>query len=517
MSPRVPILLCPLLAGCLTTATVNRTLERQSVGLETLSDPDGEHLAVEEFVAVDGVVELGVSTAVRELEVERYDLAQNTAERREWKQGGKVGRNVMWLVSATASWVGAFGVSWEGADGQRVQIGGLGGESRSWQGITALLVAAGGVGVGTQQTLAVKRDETYVSTLVATERVLRESRSLPEAPLASHSFDLSGSDLADLHATTDGSGRLSLSALQLPSAAWRSGLDVRSADGALAGRWQPSNALRNDLLQLPADWEAPFHASLLDEAAGLAGQVDEGGVVTDLPTSQLRTPGGVRGAVEPLPPEDRASQVQAWIAELEPLAQAAAAQRERIHLDLLRSAFRMTATLAPSVAASTLGMPEAGPELLNPLFQPMDVFRNLPDTATVTLGELRSQTVALPLGPPRLVLLEAGRCSVSEPESGWGYERVTLRCGDRDGGVVGVLVSTQHDLGLLGAEAWVVVGLLTNPTALEAGTLRSGWLPTVTPLYGASLGRTDDGQIAFVQVLDEDLLVESGVLRELGM
>jgi hypothetical protein len=516
MRPTTLLLTAPLLGGCLTATQVNSTVERRSSGLETLADAEGVHLAIEELAISDGVVELGISTAGRELEAERFDLAQNSALRREWKQGGKAGRNLMWIASAAASWVGAFGVSWESADGQRVQIGGLGGDAQSWQGVLALVAAASGVGVGAQQTLAVRKDEQIVSTLVGAERILRESRSLPEAPFAGHQLDLAGTGFSGLQAVTDTEGRVSVPAFQLSNSAWSSGLDLYSSDGGLAGRWQPSEELRTDLLKLPANWDAPFHASLLDNVSILARQVEEGGVNTDLPLADLSSPEGVRAAVEPLTPEEQAPQVQAWLVELEPLAQEAAAQRARIHLDVLRADFEMTESLAPAAAAAVLSAPGGDPELLNPLFQPMELFRGLPQDVLVTPEELRGQRVKLPGATPRVVLLEAGACSVSAPAGVWSDLRVTLRCDvDKDEEAT-VLISTVHALGLYNAKGWVVAGLLANPTELEAGTYRSGWLPTVTPLYAASLGKTEDGQIAFTQVLDEALLVDSGVLLELG-
>ena len=517
MSPRSFLLLAPLLGGCLTATTVSSSLERRPTGLETLADPQGEHLAVEEVGVVGGVVELGVTSAQRELEVERFELERNSSERREWKRGGKAGRNALWLASATAGWVGAFGVSWEGADGQRVQLGGLGGEAQSWQGVTALLVAASGVGLGTQQTLAVGRDEQLINTLVATERVLRQSRSLPEDPLAGFGLDLRGEGLGSLRATTDSAGRASVSALELPVSAWSTGLDIRSEDGALAGRWKPSDDLRSSLLELPADWEAPFHASLLDEVAELAREASDGGLDSDLPLSELSTADGARGSLEPLPLDEQLPQAQAWLAELEPLAAVAAAQRERVHFDWLRNAYRMTEQLAPSAGASVLASPEPSSELLTPLFQPMDLFRQLPATVALSVDELSDSAVADPSQPPRVLLIDSDSCSVFEAVSVLSYERVMLTCEGEDEGQRSVLISTERDLRILQAEAWAVVGLLTSTSEIEAGSVRSGWLPTVTPLYAASLGRSDEGSLAFIQHLDEQLLLETGVMREIGL
>ena len=505
MNAAVPFLVALTLPGCLTTVVQSTSVERRSTGLETLADPHGEHLRVEEVSTANGVVELAVSMARRELEVESFEISEVTTKGRGWKNGGKAGRNMLWLTSAAAGWVGAFGVSWETDDGRQVQIGGLGADAQSWQGVVGLVAALGGIGAGTQQTLAVRRLGASSSSKIVGEQLLLGSKSVALTPLVGQVMELGLGGGGKLTAATDGAGHAALSGLSLPTASWGRGLDLSSEH--LRGSWQPSAGLRRDLLALPADWLSPFHSSLLREVTTLAREAEASGGGGGLHINELTTPDGARARLDALPADQQALQAQAWIDQLQPLAEAAASQRERIHLDWLRGSSSVARETAASVGAS-LAMGDLTTDTLSPLFGPFELFRQLPEDVLIPIAALARPV----LGPSArgVVLLEAGPCAVSDSLSTQPAGRALVQCGDTR-----VLIASDQDLQLAAGRAWVVVGLLDAPLGLRQGDATI-WLPVVRPLYAATLAVDTAGQAAFTQVLDEEALLGSGVLRRLG-
>ena len=508
MSRRLAILLVLGTSGCLTTGTVSTSLERSSAGLETLLDPDGAHMVVQELGSSEGLTELAVSTAQRELDVEGFEIREVATEGRGWKKGGKAGRNLLWVASVAAGWVGAFGVSWETADGRVMQIGGLGGEAQTWQGVAALVGAVGGIGAGTQQTVATRQPGSTSTTLLGREQVLMGSRSVDLAPLVGQALNLGLGDGGLLSVPTDAEGRASLSGLELPTSSWRDGLDL-SASG-LRGAWQPSDGLRRDLLAMPADWSTPFHGSLAEQLSTVAKQADGGGLIPDLPLAELTTATGAIAQLELLPVEQQAQQAEAWIMQLETYAEAAAAQREVVHLDWLRSSASMARQSAAGVGASLAMMDDLPADMISPLFQPMELFRQLPDDALSPVEAIGGPAIGA--RDPRVVLLEAGPCAVSDALGALAAGRVVVDCSGAR-----VVVGAGQDLHLAEARAWVIAGILDAPVGLrQAGSERATWLPVVKPLYAASLARSSEGQVSFSQVLDDEGLLASGVLRRVG-
>ncbi len=505
MSPRLSLLLALSLNGCLTTGNVSAVIERHATGLETLADPDGQHLVVRELSTSDDVVELVVSTAQRELEVERYELVESTTESRGWKAGGKAGRNLLWVASAAAGWVGTFGVSWETSDGRTVQIGGLGEDAKTWQGVTALVAALGGIGTGAQQTIAVLRPGRTASSVIGSEQVLLGSQSIALEPLTGQALDLAIGGASLLSTSTDGDGRAALSALQLPVGSWSEGLGLTATD--LGGTWRPSDGLRQSLTALPADWSAPFHASLLDDLAGVALEVERGGASTELPLAELKSPASTRAQLETLPAEQQAGQAQAWIDQLTPLAEAAAAQRESVNLGVLRSQARVAQQTTGTMGANLIAMGELQTD---DVFPPLGLFHQLPDDAIIPtdqIGKLRMGS-----SDSRVVVLEPGPCAVSEASDSLAAGRALVECSGAQ-----VMVVSDADLPLSDARAWAVVGALDAPVGLRGlGSEQTRWVPVVRPLYAGVLAVDAGGVVRFGQVLDEEGLLESGVLRRVG-
>lgn len=507
MNAAVPLVLALTLPGCLTTGTQSSAIERSSTGLETLSDPEGEHLLVEELGSGEGLVELVVFTAKRELEVETFELSEVTTEARGWKQGGRAGRNALWLASAAAGWVGAFGVSWETGDGREIQIGGLGADAQSWQGVTSLVAALSGIGAGAQQTVAVHRPGSSSSSVLGSERVLLGSKSVALAPLVGQALELGLGEGSLLSAATDAGGRASVSGLQLPTSSWAEGLGLTS--GGLRGTWTPSGDLRDGLLALPAEWSSPFHASMLDDVADLAKQAAQGGGGGDLQLADLTSPNGARARLEALPVEEQVPLAQAWLEQLEPYAEAAAAQRERVNLDVLRSSASMARQMVAGQGAFMVQHDQPLGDII-PLFEPYAWFGQLPDEALVTV-----EAVGRPVfgsQDSRVVLLEAGPCVVSDERGAQPAGRAIVVCG-----ATRVIVASDQDLHLADGHAWVVAGLLDAPIGVrQLGVEGSGWLPVIRPLYAANLAVDAAGEVSFTQVLDEEGVLESGVLRRVG-
>ncbi len=509
MSPRLLLLLTLAMPGCLTVSSASSSLERRSGGLQTMADPEGEHLVVQELGQRDGQLELQVSVAQRELEVERYEVYETTTEQQGWKPRGRAGRNLLWLASAAAGWVGAYGVSWGGGD-DRVQIGGLGADAARWQGAVGLVAALGGLATGTQQTLAVKRPGSSTTTLLRSKRQLVSSRSLDLAPLAEGALNLALSGDGLLSTRTDAQGLAQLSGTALPLGSWREGLSLDAAD--LSGSWQPSDGLRSELLQLPADWSTPFHGSVLGELSSLAHEVEEGRGGGDLPLAELRSPEGARAQLEALPLEEQAPQARAWLMELEPLAMEVAAQRARIHLDWLRAASRNARQMATGVGASLVGQ-QLPPDMITPLFEPMDLFRQLPEDAQLSVDILAAPSrVPGPTG--RAFLLEQDACRASDELGPQLPGRTVLACVTSDGSVALAIVASEQDLHLAEARAWALVAAPVAPLGLDREG-RSRWIPTLQPLYAASLFVNEEG-VGFTQLLDEEGLVGSGVLLRIA-
>ncbi|MFH1466038.1 MAG: hypothetical protein ABIO70_16760 [Pseudomonadota bacterium] len=502
----LPLLLAALtLPGCLTTHTMSRAVERSSRGVTTVVDEAQDRLVVQELSLGGDQLELAVSAARRELEVERFEITETTSEGHAWREGGRAGRNALWALSAVAGWLGAFGVSWENADGRTVQIGGLGGEATPWQGATALGLALGGLGYGLQQTVATHRSTAGDPRALGTEDVLVRSRDVAQAPLAGQALAFG----RGLGVTTDAAGHASLPALQLPLFA--GAVDVRTADGAARGLWQPGDGLRESLLALPADWTSPFHSSLAGALAATARIVQEGGAPSPSPSpsAQLTTPEAVQAALAELPADRQARQAAAWLDDLAPYAQAARDQRARIHLDWLRTSARMARQAASTVGVGLMMDPTQSGNLLAPLFQPFDLFHQLPHQVRVFPDELGEPAPAA--RGPRVALLVAAACDVAAGAQPTG--RTLLVCRGEHDEEHRVLVVAGQDLHLASARAWVLAGLLAEPVS-QAGART--WLPIVVPLYAASIFEDADAQVGFVQVLDEERLVASGVLGEIG-
>jgi hypothetical protein len=254
--------------------------------------------------------------------------------------------------------------------------------------------------------------------------------------------------------------------------------------------------LRASLLALPADWGSPLHRSLARQVAGSARLAQEGGAPTALPLAQLTTPEGLQAALSDLPPEQQAAQAAAWLEELAPYAEAARAQRARIHLEWLHNSALMSRQAAASMGAGPLAaMAEPA------LFQPMDLFRQLPEPGFVEPGSQGAQ----------VVVLQTGNCAVEPGPQPAGRTLLACRAGAR--GEHRVLVQSSEDLHLAEARAWALAALPGPPVRQGAG---GAWLPTLVPLYAASLFQRADGEVGFVQVLDEERLVSSGVLGEIG-
>ena len=94
------------------------------------------------------------------------------------------------------------------------------------------------------------------------------------------------------------------------------------------------------------------------------------------------------------------------------------------------------------------------------------------------------------------MLLETGDCVIDTNADPLPAGRMMLSCHSGQAQAVPVLVIAEQDLYLCDA--------------------RACWLPTLTPLYAASLVQDEARQVGFVQVLDEARNAESGVLREIG-
>lgn len=479
------------------------------MGHETLADPNGEHLVVEELGLQDDRIELQVSVAQRELEVERFEIHETTTEQHDWKPRGKAGRNLLWLASAAAGWVGAYGVSWGSGD-DRVQIGGLGAEAARWQGAVGLVAALGGLVTGAQQTVVARRPGSSTTSLLYDEQLLRGSHSLDLAPLADGALNLALGGDGLLSARTDPNGHIQFAGTSLPFDSWREGLRLDTSD--LSGSWSPSDGLRSELFALPADWSTPFHASMLSELSSLAQVVDRGGHGGDLPVAELRSPEGAQARLEALSPEQQVPQAQAWLEDLEPLALEVAAQRERIHLEWLRSATGNARRMASGMGASLVGQGLPA-DMITPLFEPMELFRQLPEDAQLSMDSLLAP-MRVPDRPARAMLLDQQACRNVDDPGPQLPGRAVLSCSTSGGTQALVVVLSEQDLQLPQARAWSLVAVPGAPMAGEDGG-HARWLPTLQPVYAASLFSNEEG-IGFTQLLDEERLLGSGLLQRIA-
>ena len=553
--PRVPctLALTCLMTGCLTTKLSSSVVDRSPTGLEHVVDATAQHLVASE--QLEGtVLVLSVASAERSHELQGYVVSETTTQGRAWAQGGKLGRNAMFVASAAATWVGLFGVGFETKDGQWIQVGGLGEDGQPASAAGAIMAALGGLGFGTQQTVSTKRARSTARSL-RQELDWLDSGSVNSAPLAQQAVDLLlGSD-GDNQAThplfdlaTDSSGQARLDALSLPGAAWSPGADLvlRNVEQGLTGSWSPDSSVRARLLELPADWSTPFHASLLQDLAQLSEQAGtlvspalDPSLLPDRLSSvqqQLAEQGNpapptpssvsaVQGYLELYPAEYQASLAAAWTQQLEARLEQVEAAREQANLDWLRSSMKVAAVNGDNLATGAMDLSLLPPELLTPLFQPGDLFHGLPEEHRV--GHAERLPHPLPEAATRGATLtrsqqQVGRylhlgpdlCGLDLDAGPQRSSTLALRCTLASGQQVSVVVEGGGALAVQGALTWSlfgqVVGVRQVVTAEPSG---HSTLLLLRPLYAASLTQPPDGGGAFTQILDEQGLLDNGVLR----
>jgi len=552
--PRAPtlIVLTATLAGCLTTKVSSSVVERSPTGLEDVVDASAAHLVANESLE-GGQLVLSVSSAVREHELQGYEVNRTSTDGREWAPGGKLARNVMFVGSAAATWVGLFGVGFETAEGRWIQIGGLGEDGKPASAVGALVAALGGLGVGTQQTVATKRT-TGDSTVIRQELDWLATGSVESSPLAEQALDLllragretEPRELLDLATDSDGLARLD--ALSLPGSTWSSGhqLMLQSPTDGLEGAWSPDGSIRQRLLELPADWSTNFHSSLLQDLASLSQQA--GSLVSpaldpsvlpgelaaltgelvgrgNAPPANPNSPEVVRGYLELYPAEHQAALAAAWAQQLETRLEAVAASREQASLEWLRNSAKVAGVNGENLATGAMDLSLLPPELLTPLFQPGELFRGLPDSHKLdgygtTSGpdlDVPSRGAALTrsqAGVGRYMQLGPEQCSF---QSALGPQRpgvVPLRCELDDGRAVQVVAEAGSSFFIRDALAWSMFGQVSGVRQIVHGESEEhSTLLVLRPLYAASLSRSSVGQGTFIWMLDEQGLLDSGVLR----